>query len=143
MPSLTDRLSACGVGWTALSSAEASEAARICWSCADTPSQAFQALSAYLYLASARNNSAYTAYATDAEVASCVLKTRGHGCLSADAYRKRVKPLLEGWGLVSCSRATQTGSGRRPTLYGFPMLECVLDCIDPTGQDANETSGCR
>lgn len=141
MPSITDRLAACGAGWSALSSPEASEAARACWTCADNPGQAYQALSAYLFLVSLRSNTSCTTYATDAEVAACVPKTRGDGCLSADAYRKRVKPLLEGWGLVSCSPSKPTGAGRRPTLYYFPLLGGVLDRIDPTGQSPCGLSG--
>lgn len=124
------------MGWTALCGTEVAEAIRICHTCADTPGRACQATAAYFFIVSHRSNITSTAKVTDAEVASVIPKTRGDGFLGADAYRKQIKSLLVGWGLVSCSLQSPTGNGRLPTLYGFPMFEKLLDGIEPIGQDA-------
>lgn len=142
MASIIERLAEKGIGWAALSCVEVEEAVRVCHSCADTPGRAFQALSAYLFVASLRSTATATARATDAYVASMIPKTRGEGNLGADAYRKQVKPLLVAWGLLSCSLQQSTGNGRKPTVYGFPMFEKLLAGIEPTGQDASGESGC-
>ena len=134
MPSVTDSLTERGIGWAALSCVEVSEAARVCQACADTPGAAYQALAAYLYIVSHRSNVTFTSMVTDSDVASAVPKTRGAGHVGSDAYRKRIKPLLVSWGLVSCSSQRPTGKGRQPTVYGFPMLEKILLNIEPIGQ---------
>ena len=142
MPSITDSLADRGMGWAALSGVEVAEAARVCHACADTPGVAYQALAAYLYVVSHRSNVTATSAVTDSDVASVVPKTRGSGHVGPDAYRKRIKPLLVAWGLVSCSMQRPTGKGRQPTVYGFPMFEKLLASIEPTGQDACDSSGC-
>lgn len=141
MLSVTDSLTERGIGWAALSGLEVSESIRVCHACADTPGRACQALAAYFFIVSRRSNVTMTAKATDAVVASVIPKTRGSGFLGADAYRKQIKPLLVGWGLVACSSDTPTGNGRQPTTYGFPMLVRLLEGIEPIGQDERDYSG--
>lgn len=138
MPSVTESLAERGMGWSAMSPAEAAEASRVCSTCADTAGRAMQAMAAYFYIASLRMNGTAVASVTDAEAASAVPRLRGSGSIKADAYRKQVKPLLVAWGLVSCTRPEQTGNGRRPTLYGFPMLERLLGSIEHTGQGTDD-----
>lgn len=140
MPSITDSLTELGIGWTAISIVEASEAVRICSTCADTAGRAMQTVSAYFVIASLRRNDTAIASATDREIAASVPKLRGAGCVGVDAYRKQVKPLLVAWGLVTCTQPKQTGNGRKPTTYGFPMLEKLMKGIQPTGQLTNGLS---
>ncbi len=138
MMSITDMLTERGVGWAALNCLEVREAIRICHTCADTPARAFQALAAYFYIASIRYNASATASVADASVASAIPKLRGDGHLKEDGYRKQIKPLLVAWGLVTCTVQKPNGRGRQATLYGFPMLEKLLEEMEPIEQDECE-----
>ena len=120
---LTSRIAKAGYGWTALSLAEVSEAARVCSSCADTPAQAFQILAAYFAVASARSNADSNASISDSEAAQAVPRIRGRGCVSADQFRKSIRPTMEAWGLVRCSKHATSLRGRPPTSYEFPIVE--------------------
>lgn len=122
--SITERLSRCGMGWTALCPAEVHEAVRICAARADCPAQALQVVAAYFYVASCRINSTARAEVPDREVAAAVPRVRGSGFIGEDAYRKRVRPLMEAWGLVRCEQGRPSIRGRPPTTYAFPILEC-------------------
>lgn len=128
------------MGWTALCPLELDIAAKACWNFAKSQGQAFQALTAYMFLATCRNNEKWEAVVSDEVAASYVPKVRGGGSLTKDGYRKGVKPFLKQCGLVDYNDAPRNEkgkAGRRATRYTFPALETYLDICTPS-DDADE-----
>lgn len=109
--------------WSPLCATEAWLAVAICYSNAPSAEKAGQILASYFYLVSRRNSKTISARVSDAEVASATPKIRGKGFVSADTYRKRVKPYLVAWGLVSYDEPNNTERGKQCTEYYFPAFE--------------------
>lgn len=151
-PSLTliDALKERKAFWSALSGVEASLVIRICSVyCDGNHGKMVQMLSAYMYIASKRDNAKMTASVTDSEVAENVPRIRkakkgaaDQRFVGADAYRKGAKNDLRACGLVDFENSVSKKTGQLPTVYSFPAFEKELSLnVGQNGEDAAVSEG--
>ncbi len=145
---LIDRLRAGKQYWSAWSGLEASLAVRVCQVyCDGNWGKMSQMLSAYMYVASKRDNGKTTASVVDSEVAKVVPRLRkakggsaNPDSIGADAYRKGAKRDLQACGLLGfevkpCNRASTA-----PTVYTFPALETEISRQEALREDSADDS---
>ena len=131
---LIDRLRASKQYWTAWCGLEAALAVRICQIyCNGNWGKLAQMLSAYMYVASKRDNVTMTASVVDAEVAKVVPRLRkakggsaNPDSVGADAYRKGAKRDLQACGLLNFEIRPYNRASTAPTVYTFPALDTEL-----------------
>ncbi len=149
-PTLIDALKARKIFWSALSGVEASLAIRICFEYCDGKfGKMAQMLSAYIYIASKRDNAKMTASVTDSEVAANVPRIRrakkgaaDQRFVGADAYRKGAKNDLRACGLVDFESSDPKRAGQLLTVYTFPALAKELSLnVRQNGEDAAVSGG--
>lgn len=122
-----ERITQAGQRWAAVCKAETRLALKICITCADTTTQAFQAYSAYMGLVSMRDSQTLTSSVSDSQAGELTARTRKSNKrkfnVSGDTYRKSVKPLLKAWGLIDYTQAKNTDSKQQQnTRYTFPAF---------------------